>query len=229
MFTTRLRDGTLFYPIGVAPAQVPRVRGDVPAGCPVHQAPTRRRTSPVSHWVAADLQVAGPYLPNQHRPIQIYRGRANLDFLPRGGVLEIRRTPTVTGFCSASTATARPHLLFPELPLEQFQADFEKFLLGTGWTFLAFSPERRTGRERRNFSRLLTDRRRWWTDGVRTPLEREQEERQRRLRRLRGASPEPAPLPQTLSAALLPRGCAVRHCALGFRLWAWSGASACEQ
>jgi hypothetical protein len=111
-------------------------------------------------------------------------------FSRKDGLLEIRRTPTTDGFLLGvnGDGPARTYF-FPELSrLEQFQADFEKFLLGTGWTFLAFSPERRTGRERRNYSRLLSDRRRWWTDGVRTPLERmtrEQDEREARLRRIR--------------------------------------------
>jgi hypothetical protein len=106
----------------------------------------------------------------------------------RGGeVLEIRRTPTTDGLLLGVNGDGPPRsYFFGELEkLEQFQADFEKFLLGTGWAFLAFSPERRTGRERRHFSRLLSDRRRWWTDGVRTPFERERDERERRLRRMR--------------------------------------------
>jgi hypothetical protein len=52
--------------------------------------------------------------------------------------------------------------------LGRCQADMEKFLLRTGWTFLEFSPDRRTGRERRRFPRLL-ERRRWWTDGLPPP------------------------------------------------------------
>ena len=45
-----------------------------------------------------------------------------------------------------------------------FQSDMEAFLLRTGWTLLAYSPERRRRRrDRRGFPRLA-DRRRWWTD-----------------------------------------------------------------
>ena len=108
-------------------------------------------------------------------------------FSRNGELLEIKRTPTTEGFLLGVNGDGPPRTyFFAELPrLEQFQADFEKFLLGTGWTFLGFSPERRTGRERRHFSRLLTDRRRWWTDGVRTPAGREQDERTRRLSRIR--------------------------------------------
>ena len=49
--------------------------------------------------------------------------------------------------------------------LVPFQSDMEKFLLQTGWTFVQFCPERRTGRDRRGFPRIDNDRRRWWTDG----------------------------------------------------------------
>ncbi len=113
-------------------------------------------------------------------------------FSREGAHLEIKRTPTEDGFLLGVTGDGPPRsYFFDDLSkLERFQADFEKFLLGTGWTFLAFSPERRAGRERRHFSRLLTDRRRWWTDGVRTSFERQLEERdrdgrERRLRRIR--------------------------------------------
>jgi hypothetical protein len=50
--------------------------------------------------------------------------------------------------------------------LERFQSDMEKFLLQTGWRFSEFSPERRSGSERRGFPRMA-ERRRWWTDSVR--------------------------------------------------------------
>jgi hypothetical protein len=101
--------------------------------------------------------------------------------------LEIQRTQTTDGFLLSVKGDGPPRTyFFGNLQrLEQFQADFEKFLLGTGWLLLAFSPERRGGRERRHFSRLLTDRRRWWTDGLRTPPEREREARLRRLQRRR--------------------------------------------
>ena len=49
--------------------------------------------------------------------------------------------------------------------LVQFQQVLEAFLLQTGWSFIAFSPERRRGRDRRRFPRDRADRRRWWTDG----------------------------------------------------------------
>jgi hypothetical protein len=109
------------------------------------------------------------------------------NFSRAGQLLEIKRTPTTDGFLMGVNGDGAPRTyFFSELStLEHFQSDFEKFLLGTGWTFLGFFPEKRSGRERRHFSRLLTDRRRWWTDGVRTPPGREPDERIRRLGRLR--------------------------------------------
>ncbi|MBS1820158.1 MAG: hypothetical protein JSU08_19680 [Acidobacteria bacterium] len=115
-------------------------------------------------------------------------------FTRNGESLQIKRSQTDDGFLLGVTGDGPPRTyFFPELPrLEQFQADFEKFLLGTGWTFLSFSPERRMGRERRHFSRLISDRRRWWTDGVRRPAGTDvdpdsetDDPRERRLRRLR--------------------------------------------
>jgi hypothetical protein len=47
----------------------------------------------------------------------------------------------------------------------RFHSDMEAFLIKTGWSFVEFSPERRTGDERRTFPRLR-ERRRWWTDGM---------------------------------------------------------------
>ena len=108
-------------------------------------------------------------------------------FARNGQALEIRRSQTGDGYLLgvSGDGPVRSYFFADLDRLAAFQADFEKFLLGTGWTFLGFSPERRSGRERRHYSRLLSDRRRWWTDGVRTPVEREQGERERRLRRIR--------------------------------------------
>ena len=50
------------------------------------------------------------------------------------------------------------------MALINFQCDMEALLLKTGWSFIQFSPERRTGKERRTWPRM-TERRRWWTDG----------------------------------------------------------------
>lgn len=46
----------------------------------------------------------------------------------------------------------------------RFQSDMETFLTHTGWSFIGFTPERRTRRDRRQFPRI-NERRRWWTDG----------------------------------------------------------------
>jgi hypothetical protein len=54
--------------------------------------------------------------------------------------------------------------------LINFQCDMEALLLNTGWSFVRFSPDRRSGTERRSWPRM-TDRRRWWTDGVLVPPE----------------------------------------------------------
>jgi hypothetical protein len=112
-------------------------------------------------------------------------------FSRSGELLEIKRNETTDGYLLGVNGDGPPRsYFFGELArLEQFQADFEKFLLGTGWTFVGFSPERRGGQERRHFSRLLNDRRRWWTDGVRKTVERDENERDSRLRRLRRRQP----------------------------------------
>lgn len=101
--------------------------------------------------------------------------------------LEIRRTRNEEGFLLGIVGDGSPRTyFFAELPrLQVFQADLEKFLLGTGWTFIGFYPDRRTGHERRHFSRLLTDRRRWWTDGLKTSSRRELDAPERRRRRQR--------------------------------------------
>lgn len=78
-----------------------------------------------------------------------------------------RSTEGTTFHLSVEGAGAPRTYAFAELRrLQQFQEDFEKLLLGTGWTFVRFFPDRRSGRERRHFSRLISDRRRWWTDGL---------------------------------------------------------------
>ena len=61
--------------------------------------------------------------------------------------------------------------------LAPIHRDIETFLLRTGWSLLEFSPERRTGRDRRHTPRLR-ERRRWWTDALLGP----QFERPRRRR-----------------------------------------------
>ena len=81
--------------------------------------------------------------------------------------LVVRRHHRVEGFRLIVTdnCTERSYPFSDLTALVPFQSDMEAFLLKTGWTFLAFSPERRTGRDRRNFPRI-EERRRWWTDGL---------------------------------------------------------------
>lgn len=67
-----------------------------------------------------------------------------------------------------STGRPKAYRFSDTAALERFQQDMERMLLGTGWSFVGFSPERRAGRDRRGWPRL-TERRRWWTDGVRWP------------------------------------------------------------
>jgi hypothetical protein len=50
--------------------------------------------------------------------------------------------------------------------LVHFHSDMEAFLVKTGWTLVQFAPDRRAGRDRRTFPRD-SERRRWWTDGLR--------------------------------------------------------------
>jgi hypothetical protein len=49
-----------------------------------------------------------------------------------------------------------------------FQLDMEAFMVRTGWSLVDFTPDRRTGSDRRGFPREDNDRRRWWTDIVRS-------------------------------------------------------------
>jgi len=66
----------------------------------------------------------------------------------------------------AGDGTPRSYF-FRELErLEAFQRDMETLLLKTGWTFQAYEPDRRAGRDRRGWPRRSNDRRRWWTDGA---------------------------------------------------------------
>ena len=62
--------------------------------------------------------------------------------------------------------TARTYRFTTLDRLVRFQSDMESLLLRTGWSFSCFSPDRRSGGERRGFPRIA-ERRRWWTDSVR--------------------------------------------------------------
>jgi hypothetical protein len=84
--------------------------------------------------------------------------------------LEVSRQETEEGavLVISEGSGTRSYKFQTRAALVRCQTDMEKFLLRTGWTFLGFSPDRRTGRERRRFPRLL-ERRRWWTDGLMPP------------------------------------------------------------
>jgi hypothetical protein len=59
---------------------------------------------------------------------------------------------------------ARTFTFADDEKLAVFQNDMEHFLVHTGWSLVAFAPDRRTTGDRRCFPRIDPDRRRWWTD-----------------------------------------------------------------
>jgi hypothetical protein len=79
--------------------------------------------------------------------------------------LSIGRRPDGCALVVVTPGEEREHHFADLSTLTSFQADMETFLLKTGWTLLRFSPERRSGRDRRRFPRL-EERRRWWTDSA---------------------------------------------------------------
>jgi hypothetical protein len=87
---------------------------------------------------------------------------------PDRRALEIRRKPADEGaVLVVRTLDEEPRQYqFADLDaLGRFQRDMEQFLMRTGWALERFSPDRRTGSDRRSFPRAANDRRRWWTDG----------------------------------------------------------------
>jgi hypothetical protein len=97
--------------------------------------------------------------------------------------LQIRRDDTEDGLQLTVTKNDTPHVYrFDDaLALVRFQSDMEAMLVQTGWSFVEFTPDRRSGRDRRGWPRLLSDRRRWWTDGLRdtTPVSSSRNNRRR--------------------------------------------------
>ena len=87
-------------------------------------------------------------------------------FRRRDDQLLLRReqTPSGVNLVVVENGTSRSFAFSDVERLVCFQSDMEAFLVRTGWTFVAFTPERRTGRDRREMPRM-TERRRWWTDG----------------------------------------------------------------
>jgi hypothetical protein len=90
-------------------------------------------------------------------------------FERNGERLEIRRGETDSALQLKVTRNDTPHVyeFGDALSLLRFQSDMESMLVQTGWTFVEFTPDRRSGRDRRGWPRLPDDRRRWWTDGLR--------------------------------------------------------------
>jgi hypothetical protein len=88
-------------------------------------------------------------------------------FKRRSEQLLLRReeTPTGVNLLVMENGTCRSFAFTDLDRLVAFQADMEAFLVRTGWTFSAFVPDRRLGRDRRQMPRM-TERRRWWTDGL---------------------------------------------------------------
>ena len=89
--------------------------------------------------------------------------------------LEIRRhtadSPDIRLVVAVKGQSPRSYAFPDMMALTRFQNDMEQFLVHTGWSLLSFSPERRTGRDRRDWPRL-TERRRWWTGPWTVPKRR---------------------------------------------------------
>jgi hypothetical protein len=81
-------------------------------------------------------------------------------------ILALRREQTDEGYQLVVTESGQPRTFsFHELDrLVIFQTDMEAFLVRTGWSLADFTPDRRSGVDRRDFPRIDNDRRRWWTD-----------------------------------------------------------------
>ena len=81
--------------------------------------------------------------------------------------MRIRREASADGFALVveENGVPRSYPFQDAGRLVAFQSDMEAFLVRTGWSLLEFSPDRRSGVDRRRFPRL-DERRRWWTDGV---------------------------------------------------------------
>jgi hypothetical protein len=95
---------------------------------------------------------------------------AEWTFRRRDDRLTLRREQTGLEFQLVITESGRPRTFtFRDLErLVMFQNDMEHFLARTGWTLADFVPDRRSGADRRGLPRDANDRRRWWTDVVRS-------------------------------------------------------------
>ena len=95
---------------------------------------------------------------------------AEWTFLRKDDTLAVRREVTEQGYQLVVTESGQPRTFsFQDLDrLIMFQSDMEAFLVRTGWVLADFTPDSRGGHDRRGFPRDANDRRRWWTDAVRT-------------------------------------------------------------
>ena len=83
-----------------------------------------------------------------------------------GQRIELQRQETDTAaLLMMSGAAPRSYQFDDVIALVRFQSDMEALLLKTGWSFNEFLPDRRSVADRRTWPRL-TERRRWWTDGL---------------------------------------------------------------
>ena len=81
--------------------------------------------------------------------------------------VRLRREATTGGLLLVVEENGAPRSYFfnDATGLVAFQSDMEAFLVRTGWSLLEFAPDRRGGGDRRQFPRM-SERRRWWTDGL---------------------------------------------------------------
>jgi hypothetical protein len=81
--------------------------------------------------------------------------------------VRLRREATTGGLLLVVEENGAPRSYFfnDATSLVAFQSDMEAFLVRTGWSLLEFAPDRRSGGDRRQFPRI-SERRRWWTDGL---------------------------------------------------------------
>jgi hypothetical protein len=94
---------------------------------------------------------------------------AEWTFRRRTDCLNLRREQTDQGFQLVITESGHPRTFtFRDFErLVVFQNDMEDFLVRTGWSLAGFTPDQRSGGDRRGLPRDGNDRRRWWTDVIR--------------------------------------------------------------
>jgi hypothetical protein len=84
-----------------------------------------------------------------------------------GQRIELHRPESNTGalLMISGAGAPRSYKFSDATAAVRFQGDMETLLLKTGWSFSQFLPDRRAVADRRTWPRL-TERRRWWTDGL---------------------------------------------------------------